>query len=67
MVVKGFHPVFISFFKRLCGRNEDHLDEQLAEDQPEVDVLDVGRLKQHVGQVHRESGLKILKNMRLAW
>ena len=56
------------------SKSRDHLSEgnQLAEDQPEVDHLQVGgggqslhhtdedgRHDQHVGQVHRQSGLEV--------
>ena len=73
MVVPWDPSVSVSLPKRLRGRYEDHLYErdQLAEDEPEVDVLDVGRLgqglhhrdencrqDQHVGQVYSQSSLK---------
>ena len=72
VVVEGDSSLFVSLPKRLRSRNEDHLYEgnQLAEDEPDVDVLDVGRLwqglhhgdenrceDQHVGQVHSQVGV----------
>ena len=74
MVVVGDLPLYISFPKRFGGRNEDHLykGNELAEDEPDVDVFDIGCLgqglhhgdedrcqDQHIGQVYGQSGLKI--------
>ena len=73
MVIVGDLSVLVSFAKRLCGGYEEHLNERnkLAEDEPDVDVLDVGRLgqglhhrdencrqDQHVGEVHSQGRLK---------
>ena len=72
MVIERDSSLFVSLPKRLGGGNEDHLYEgnQLAEDEPDVDVLDIGRLwqglhhgdenrceDQHVGQVHSQVGV----------
>ena len=76
MVIVGDLSVLVSFAKRLCGGYEEHLNERnkLAEDEPDVDVLDVGRLgqglhhrdenccqDQHVGQVHSQGCLNEMK------
>ena len=72
MVVERNQPALVAGSERLCGSDEEHLCErdQLAEDEPDVDVLHVGRLgqglhhgdenccqDQHVGQVHSQSRL----------
>ena len=47
VVVVGDLSVLVWASKRLCGGDEKHLNERdkLAEDEPDVNVLDIGRLR----------------------
>ena len=73
VVVVDDLPVLVCASKRLRGGDEENLNErnELAEDEPDVDVLDVGCLRQglhhrnencrqdqHVGEVHSQGRLK---------